>query len=205
MQNGFNNGIMTNGCGNGAASNGCGCGCGNGNGGGFINCFPHNQCFCPQICCVPGPMGPAGTPGISRYFGSFFSTAAQALTAGNNIAFNTSTNLFDGVTLNAAGTVATVAVGGIYNITYGVQPIGLVPPAVTQIFVNGAPLAGTNVAPDTINNMYTVSTIAVIPDGAEIELRVVSGSITLAAGTTNAFLNIFFLRPTVIPCEAVVV
>ncbi len=141
---------------------------------------------------IQGPTGPTGLT-ASIFFGSFFSETSQTVPAGSDVAFNTTDFVASGVSINATGTIFTVANTGFYNVDFGVDAAGSLPPPVIQLYANGAPVLGTNVQVATLNTITTAVKTIFLTAGSTLEFRVISGSLTLMSGITNAYMNITYL------------
>lgn len=146
-----------------------------------------NSCGCIIRKCNPSPCICPRPPMPTPILGSFVSTVAQSVATGSAVSFPTTLSNYNITTDNQNFTINTT---GLYKINYGLNSSQADECATVQLYLNDAPLAGTDltVCPDSqsASNSVTVFITAEVT----LRLQVTSGTLALEEGSTNAYMNI---------------
>lgn len=143
-----------------------------------------------------GPNGTQGDPGgiESSYLYAFHGVAnvGQAVAPGDSIVFNNSKVSSDvPISFNNTGTIFTFNLGGVYEITYGVNVASVSTNAGVVLLKNGTTFVpGSNLA--LVTNLNYVVTTASFVAGDTVELNfpsVTGGSLTLQGSQPSSISN----------------
>jgi hypothetical protein len=146
-----------------------------------------------------GPAGPAGAvgsvgpigPASITEIGSFVNNGAQTLTTGSAIPFNQTISTVT-IALDTANTTVTLGSSPYYRISFGVNAETFATGTTIQVNLNGS--ASGRMVPAYENGVASLEWTASFPANAKVQFVVASGSITLAAGSDNAYLDITGFR-----------
>jgi hypothetical protein len=111
--------------------------------------------------------------------------------AGTAIPFNQTISAVT-ISMNAANNTVTLGSSPYYRISFGINAENVATGTTIQVNVNGA--ASGRVIPAYGSGVASLDWTAALPANATIQFVVASGSITLAAGSDNAYLDIIGFR-----------
>lgn len=125
-----------------------------------------------------GPEGPQGPAGTVASYGGFYTTVAQTVTAGSFPL--TETQEVSNMSLDTTTGVVTLENAGTYVVSYGVYALtGSTDTDTVQIYLNGAPVAGTQ---RSLQDDTMVDATAIITTDAEtstINIQIIAeGAVT---------------------------